>query len=94
MTEAPKDSAGPAAAEQVLEGDESPLAAQTAKEPMVVITGVSFDDSPANKDRNLLPVRIAYRVIQSQVEGNLVYPFYREPRQSAPPRQFRSVAGK
>lgn len=25
---------------------------------------------PANKDRNLLPV-IAYRVIQSQVEGNL-----------------------
>jgi hypothetical protein len=47
-----------------------------------------------NKDRNLLPVRIAYRVIRSQVEGNLVYPFYREPRQSAPPRQFHAVAGK
>ncbi len=63
-------------------------------EKRIVITGVSFDDSPSNKDRNLLPVRIAYRVIQSQVEGNLVYPFYREPRPSAPPRQFRSVAGK
>jgi len=39
---------------------------------------VRFDDLPANTDRNLLPVHIAYRVIQSQVEGNLVYPFYRE----------------
>ena len=63
-------------------------------EKRIVVTGVAFDDSPSNKDSNLLPVRIAYRVIQSQVEGNLVYPFYREPRQSAPPRQFRSVAGK
>jgi hypothetical protein len=51
-------------------------------------------DSPQNTDRNLLLVRIAYRVIQSQVEGNLVYPFYREPRRSSPPRQFRAVAGK
>ena len=55
---------------------------------------MSFDDSPQNTDRNLLLVRIAYRVIQSQVEGNLVYPFYREPRRSSPPRQFRAVAGK
>ena len=63
-------------------------------EKRVVITGVSFDDSPVNTDRNLLLVRIAYRVIRSQVEGNLVYPFYREPRHSSPPRQLRAVAGK
>lgn len=43
----------------------------------VIITGVSFDDSPTNKDRNLFPIRINYRVIESQVEGNLIYPFYR-----------------
>jgi hypothetical protein len=28
------------------------------------------------------------------VEGNLVYPFYREPRTAHPPRQFRAIAGK
>jgi len=63
-------------------------------EKRVIITGVSFDDSPQNIDRNLLLVRISYRVIQSQVEGNLVYPFYREPRTAHPPRQFRAIAGK
>jgi hypothetical protein len=63
-------------------------------EKRVVITDVSFDDSPQNVDSNLLPVRISYRVIQSQVEGNLVYPFYREPRQVSQPRQFRVSVGK
>ncbi|WP_218188097.1 GPW/gp25 family protein [Desulfosarcina cetonica] len=63
-------------------------------EKRVVVTGVSFDDSPQNIDRNLLPVHISYRVIQSQVEGNLVYPFYREPRQVSQPRQFRASVGK
>jgi phage baseplate assembly protein W len=47
-------------------------------EKRVYVTDVSFDKSPANKDQSMLLVRIAYRVIQSQVEGNLVYPFYRE----------------
>lgn len=47
-------------------------------EKRVIITGVSFDDAPANTDRNLLLVKISYRIIQSQQEGNLVYPFYRE----------------
>jgi len=47
-------------------------------EKRVVITSVEFDDAPESKDRNLLLVRINYRVIQSQVEGNLVYPFYRK----------------
>jgi hypothetical protein len=41
-------------------------------EKRVVITGVTFDDAPQNIDRNLLPVRISYRVIQSQMEGSLV----------------------
>ena len=47
-------------------------------EKRVVITDVSFDDSSRNKDLNQLPVIISYRVIQTQVEGNLVYPFFRE----------------
>jgi phage baseplate assembly protein W len=47
-------------------------------EKRVVITAVSFDDSIRNKDLNQLPVIISYRVIQTQVEGNLVYPFFRE----------------
>lgn len=47
-------------------------------EKRVIVTSVEFDDTPANKDRNLLLVRINYRVIQSQTEGNLVYPFHRK----------------
>ena len=47
-------------------------------EKRVRVTDVSFDDSSANIDRNVLLVRITYRVIESQVEGNLVYPFFRE----------------
>ena len=47
-------------------------------EKRVTVTRVSFDDSPAKIDRNVLPVQIAYRVIETQVEGNLVYPFLRE----------------
>lgn len=47
-------------------------------EKRAIVTGVSFEDTPQDIDRNLLPVRITYRVIQSQVEGNLVYPYCRE----------------
>lgn len=47
-------------------------------EKRVVITGVTFDDSPQNIDRNFLPVQISYRVIQNNTDGNLVYPFCRE----------------
>ncbi len=49
-------------------------------EKRVVVTKVSFDDSPDVADANRVLVRIAYRVIPSQVEGNLVWPFYREGR--------------
>ena len=59
----------------------------------VRITHVSFDESPHQIDRHVLPIHISYRVIQSQVEGNLVYPFYREP-QAAAPRQIHAVAGQ
>jgi len=47
-------------------------------EKRVVVTNVSFDESPDATDANWLLVRIAYRVIQCQVEGNLVWPFTRE----------------
>ena len=47
-------------------------------EKRVVITDVTFDDAPKDIDRNLLSVRISYKVIQSQVEGTFVYPFCRE----------------
>lgn len=42
-------------------------------EKRVIVTAVSFDQSPQNVDHNSLAVRIAYRIIQSQVEGNLVF---------------------
>jgi phage baseplate assembly protein W len=47
-------------------------------EKRVIVTEVSYDSSPVNTDRNILLVRIAYRVIQSQTEESLVYPYYRE----------------
>ena len=47
-------------------------------EKRVVLTRVTFDETPETIDQNLLLVRIHYRVIATQVEGNLVYPFYRE----------------
>ncbi len=50
-------------------------------EKRVVITGISFGDSTLNTDQNILTILISYRIIQNQVEGNLVYPFYREYRE-------------
>jgi len=47
-------------------------------EKRVTVTNVSFDESPETTDRNLLLVRISYRVIQSQVDGNLIWLFLRE----------------
>lgn len=47
-------------------------------EKRVIVTDVSFDDTSRNTDNHLLPVTISYRVIRTQVEGNLVYPFMRE----------------
>jgi phage baseplate assembly protein W len=47
-------------------------------EKRVKITGIFFDASTRSIDSNLLQVRIEYRVIQNQVDGNLVYPFQRD----------------
>lgn len=45
-------------------------------EPRIIITNV--DCGPDETDGHLVLIRINYRLISSQVEGNLVYPFYRE----------------
>ncbi len=47
-------------------------------EKRVYVTDVTFDDSPETVDANTIPVRISYRVIDTQVSGNLVWPFCRE----------------
>ena len=49
-------------------------------EKRIVVTDVSFDDSSEATDGNRLLVRITYRVVQSQVEDNIVLPFLREDR--------------
>ncbi|MHB1001989.1 MAG: GPW/gp25 family protein [Armatimonadota bacterium] len=45
-------------------------------EPRVIITDVSV--TPDNTDGHLVLVNINYRLISSQVTGNIVWPFYRE----------------
>ena len=60
----------------------------------VIVTAVTFDQSAQEIDRHVLPVRISYRVVQTQVEGNLVYPFHREPLQGPAPRQIAAPAGR
>lgn len=47
-------------------------------EKRVYVTDVVFDDSPETVDANTIPVRISYRVIDTQVSGNLVWPFCRD----------------
>lgn len=47
-------------------------------EKRVYVTDVTFDDSPETVDANTIPVRISYRVIDTHVSGNLVWPFCRE----------------
>ena len=51
------------------------IAAIERWEKRIVVIDVTFDEP---SDVNSLLVRIAYRIIQSQVEGNIVYPFHRE----------------
>jgi phage baseplate assembly protein W len=47
-------------------------------EKRVVVTDVSFDESPEAIDAYSLHAHISYRVIDTQVEGNLVFPYCRE----------------
>ena len=68
-------------------------------EKRVIVTGVTFDEPAQDVERHVIAVRISYRVIGSQVEGNLVYPFHREPLQGpttrgSTSRHISAVAGK
>ena len=47
-------------------------------EKRVYVTDVSFDESPETTDANTILVCISYRVIDTQVAGNLVWPFCRD----------------
>ena len=47
-------------------------------EKRVYVNDVAFDDSPETVDTNTILVCISYRVIDTQVEGNLVWPFCRD----------------
>jgi len=47
-------------------------------EKRVVIEGVEFSRDPLVADRNIALVKLTYRIIHTQVRGNMVYPFVRE----------------
>ena len=47
-------------------------------EKRVVIEGVEFSEDPLVTDRNMALIKLTYRIINTQVRGNLVYPFARE----------------
>lgn len=61
-------------------------------ETRVYVTDVTFDDSPETVDANTIAVRISYRVIDTQVEGNLVWPFCREELVESSDTDARRVA--
>ena len=63
-------------------------------EKRVIVTGVTFDEPAQDVERHVIAVRISYRVIRSRVEGNLVYPFHREPLRGSTSRHISAVAGK
>lgn len=47
-------------------------------EKRVYVNDVAFDESPETTDENTILVCISYRVIDTQVAGNLVWPFCRD----------------
>lgn len=47
-------------------------------EKRIAIVNVFFDKSSDKIDSNILLICISYWVIQSQTEGNLIYPFFRD----------------
>ena len=47
-------------------------------EKRVVIEEVKFSEDPLVTDRNIALIRLDYRIIRTQVRGNVVYPFVRE----------------
>lgn len=61
-------------------------------EKRVYVTDVSFDESPDTVDENTILVYISYRVIDTQVTGNLVWPFCRDILTDAPSDGIRRTA--
>lgn len=47
-------------------------------EKRIVVTDVSFDDSSEVIDSYTLYICISYRIIDAQVDGNIIWPFCRE----------------
>jgi hypothetical protein len=47
-------------------------------EKRVIISGVFFELSKDDTDRNIIMVSIGYRIIKNHVEGSVVYPFCRD----------------
>jgi len=47
-------------------------------EKRVVIEDIEFSDDTLVTDRNAALIKLTYRIIGTQVRGNLVYPFTRE----------------
>ena len=47
-------------------------------EKRVVIESVEFSEDSSVTDRNVALIKLCYRIIRTQVRGNLVYPFTRE----------------
>lgn len=54
-------------------------------EKRVYVNDVAFDESPETTDENTILVCISYRVIDTQVAGNLVWPFCRDAIQDGGP---------
>lgn len=61
-------------------------------EKRVIVTDVSFDESPEAIDEHTLYIRISYWVIDTQVAGNLVWPFCREEMTGSSDSGARRVA--
>lgn len=47
-------------------------------EKRIVVSDVSFDESAESVDAHTLYICISYRIIDTQVDGNIIWPFCRE----------------
>jgi len=47
-------------------------------EKRIVLSSISFNQSQQDSNSNVIQLNISYRVINSQVEDNLVYPFFKK----------------
>lgn len=47
-------------------------------EPRIIINSIKFLDSPESRDQQILYISIDYHIINTDVEGNFVYPYRKE----------------